>query len=1199
MPHLQNLIALLLLAALTTGCGSSDPPSKPDPGTASTTAPEKPPAVTGIPAEHLDRIVERFNRGVGLMDQYRAADAAEAFTEVVQLAPGWPSGRLNLGIALLNAQGDERFRRAEKELEIVIAQQPDNCRAHYALGMLLRHLTRFDEARDHFEHVLRVDPDDADAHYQFGILVMDEDPAAAREHLEKTLERLPHHQSACYRLQALLRKLGEHERARKMLARFQQLKGSGSGVTAGMKYGEMGRYAEVVRVLNLETVHEGTGAPVAFVDVAEEVGLTEAAGGRPGWPSMGSLDYGPGVAVADVDNDDDLDIYVPNTGPDARGRLYLNEKGKFTPAADSKVDGRGAVGAFFGDYDADGAVDLYLTCHGPNRLYRNDGQGRFNDVTESTGTAGGDCVSLGAAWADADHDGDLDLYVANLTSTAGLVRGNAGAANNLWRNNRDGSFTDVAVEAGIDGGDARTTSVVFLDVDDDHDLDLYLINNAARNQLYLNDRVGRYRNVTLDNSIASPDDPCGELTADDDFGWGAVLGDVDRDGREDLFLLRGSMPPRLFMAAGRHGFREDPLMQEVLMGIEGVMGGHFADVDLDGDLDLVLLGARINDAAGHYLMTNVGAGPSRPASETADTRLANLLGRFDPPVRFADQPAVPAVRGSVVADLDGDGALELLVARAGARPELWRLAERPDHRWLEVNPVKVAQEPSSRPFPEPMAIGMQIEVKTGPTCQVAGIRSSSGYLGCPPPRAHFGLGEFGKCDYVRLTWPDAVFQSELDVAADQRWPIAKVTRKPSSCPVLFSWDGERFAYVTDILGVGGLGFFVSPGQYAPPDPTEDVRIPPRLFEPRDGRYLLRIAEPLEEVVYLDQLHLIAYDHPATLEVYPNERFAYGLPAPDGRPLAVAKRVFPAAARDEEGRDVLDEIAQIDRRYVEPPADPRFVGFAEDHWIELEFGDELRRFGPDDEIFLFLYGWTEYTYSHVNYAAHQAGVTMRSPAIEIPGARSEWQVAVADAGFPAGLPRMMTIDVSSLPIRQHGRLRLRTNMMVFWDQIFLAKDAVNDQVTSTVIRPEVARLCPLGYPREFSPDGSEPPHYDYHRREHGVPFKNLTGNFTRFGDVRTLLKEVDDRFVIMGRGEEIALEFNAARLPVLPEDRSRTFVVHVDGYCKDMDLYTAAGDGVAPLPYHGMTNYPPVGPPAQRHPSKDELERLNTRRVLAH
>ncbi|MBI4515585.1 MAG: VCBS repeat-containing protein [Deltaproteobacteria bacterium] len=1156
---LATLAALALALPLFAACSrqESDQPAQ------QTAAPA---AVTGVPPAQLDRIVTLFNKGVGSMDRYEPVEAIKAFEEVVTLAPNWTLGRLNYGIALLNGQTDEYYAKAEVELKKVIAQAPENPYGHYALGMLLRHLTRFEDAKAQFEAVLKIDPEDADAHYQLGILVMDKDAAAARWHLEKTLAKIPHHESACYRLQSLLVKAGEKQKAEELMARFRALKAAKAGAFSGMKYGEMGRYAEVIRAFpGLAGGGEADAAP-AYADVAEEAGLQLAATGAAGWPGQAAAGsaaaFAPGVAAADIDGDGDLDLYIPSLGPDGRGVLYRNDGGRFAAVPDSGIDGRNAVGAFFGDYDGDGDPDLYLTCAGPNRLYRNDGNARFTDVSAATGTAGGAVLGVGAAWADADHDGDLDIYVANFAGMDAAAK--PGAPNALFRNNGDGTFADVAPGAKIDGGETASVGVLFVDLDDDRDLDLYVINSGSPNHVFLNDRVGQYTDASARYA---------EL-ANAGGGTGALSGDIDLNGREDLLLLRGPEPPRLFLQTERGRFVEDQALAAIARSVGGAAGGVLGDLDLDGDLDLVLLGTGGNGQ--HRILMNKGA------------------GAFAPPVALGSERAVPDARGAVAADFNGDGSLEVVVARAAARPELWRAPVPAGRHWLEVIPAKASEGQAQ--WVDPTAVGLQVEAKTGRRLQVASVRASAGYLGGTPQRAHFGLGEHAKADYVRLAWPDAVLQSELEVAADQHWRVTKVLRKPSSCPLLFAWDGSAFAFVTDFLGVGGLGFFMTPGEYAPPDPTEDVRIPPELIKPRDGRYALRIAEPLEEITYLDELHLHAYDHPANWEVYPDERFTGSAPFPTGRPLAVAKKIFPVAARDEHANGVRDRVMQIDRRYVEPPMDRRFVGYAADHWIELDFGRQLAKLPANARLVLYLYSWVEYTYSHVNYAAYQAGLKMQSPSIEVPDGQGGWQVAVPEMGYPGGLPRMMTFDISSLPVREHGRFRIRSNMEVYWDQIFIGEDVAGSTLQGHTLRPAVAELRQLGYPREYSPDGANPTLYDYQRVDQGVPFKNLTGDYTRFGDVRPLLEAADDRYVIFGRGEEIALEFDARQLPNLPAGQSRTVVLHADGYCKDMDLYTAFPDTVAPLPYHAMENYPPARP-APETPEHREYQRTwNTRHV---
>ena len=913
----------------------------------------------------------------------------------------------------------------------------------------------------------------------------------------------------------------------------------------------------------------------AYVDSAEEAGLRLSAAGATGWPGEsvtgGAGAFAPGVGTADIDGDGDLDLYVSGVGPDARGALYRNDGGRFVEVTDSGIDGRGAIGAYFGDFDADGDPDLYLTCAGPNRLYRNDGGGHFTDVTAATGTAGGNYVSVGAAWADADHDGDLDLYVANFSRLAatGAPDGTAtlGAPNALFRNNGDGTFTDVAVEAHIDGGDAASLGVLFFDIDDDRDVDIYVINQRSPNRIFRNDRVGQYTDVTA----SFPE------LADTGPGTGALSGDVDLNGREDLLLLRGSEAPRLFRQLERGRFVDDARFMTSVQNLGGAVGALLGDLDLDGDLDLVLLDAGITGKLRHQLLMNRG-----------DGSFAAAVGLG------AEHPA-PDARGALAVDLNGDGSLDLLVARAMARPQLWRAPVPNGRHWLEVIPAKSGE--GEERWVDPIAVGLQVEAKTGRHLQVGSVTAAAGYLGGTPPQLHFGLGVHEKADYVRLAWRDAVLQSELEVAADQAWRVTKVLRKPSSCPLLFAWDGSGFAFITDFIGVGGLGFFTAPGEYAPPDPTEDVRIPPDVIKARGGRYLLRIAEPLEEITYLDELHLHAYDHLASWEVYPDERFAGTAPFPSGRPFAVAKKIFPVAAHNQRGEDVRDRILSIDRRYVEPDADARFVGYAADHWIELDFGDQLRQLAPDKRLVLYLYSWIEYTFSHVNYAAYQAGLRMQSPWIEVPDGQGGWRVAVPEAGYPGGLPRMMTLDISALPLRQDGRLRIRTNMEVYWDQIFIGEDVAPEQMPGHILKPTVAELRALGYPREYSPDGANPTMYDYQRIDQGVPFKNLTGDYTRFGDVRPLLDAADDRFVIMGRGEEIAVEFDATKLPTLGADRSRTLVLHADGYCKDMDLYTAFPGTVEPLPYHAMENYPPAHAAPDTAQREAYLRQWNTRRIV--
>ncbi len=1149
------LSLLLLLASSLTLCSDS----KEKEGSGKITE-------TGLPEARRAEILAEANRGISLMEQYQPVDSAEAFAKVVELAPGWKVGRINYGIALLNTQLDENYGKSEEQLRLALEWDPADPWANYSLGMLLSYLDQREEALDLFRATEKVDPNDPHTLYQIGRILQDGDAASAREYFQRCLTLMPHHQSATYGLAQLLRRT-DTERSEALMQRFTELKDAKAGVTSGYAYGEMGTYADVIRVLGeIPSPQDDAKPRVTFTESGEAAGLTSVALGEAGWPGPGedmARSFGPGAAVADVDGDGDLDLYRVGVGDEGQGALMMQAEGKFS-VVDLGIDGRGAIGAFFGDADNDGDPDLLLTRAGSNRFYRNDGVGGFSDQTEPTGLGGGDTISLTALWTDADHDGDLDCYVAEY----GVVGAStAGAPNKLWRNNGNGTFEDVAAESGLDGGASASVGVVFLDLDDDLDDDVVVFEATGSNRVYLNERMGLF----TDHSERFPSltDASGTL--------GALVGDLDRDGHEDIVLIRGQTAPTLLLRRGTR-LEASAELATITRPLGGAANGSLGDFDLDGDLDLLLLGIQVDGKTGHRLLTNRGDG-----SFTAPTTIGT------------DIAGAPSARGAIAADLECDGTLEVIVAHAGARAELWRTKPTDANHWLQVRAKGVIDKATLRS--NDSGLGLRIEVKTGTHLQRTTIRSTSGFLGSIPNQAHFGLGTAGKVDYVRLQWPDAVLQSELEVPANQCWQVTQVSRKPSSCPILFTWNGERFAYVTDFLGVGGLGFFVAPGEYAPPDPTEDVRIPPSLIAPKDGRYLMRIAEPLEEVTYLDQLHLIAYDHPSEWEIHPDERFAAQAPFPTGEPYAVAEKVFPAAARDEQGRDVLERVLTVDRQTVDIPVDPRFVGYAADHWLELDFSDRLRDFAADDRLVLYLWGWVEYTYSHVNYAAGQAGLTMTAPSIEVPDGEGGWRTVVADAGFPAGLPRMMTFDVSELPIRQDGRLRLRTNMEIFWDQAFIARDVQDDRLKKHVMPAAVAQLRHLGYPREFSPDGEHPTEYDYQRLDQGVPYKILSGRYTGYGDVRELLTSADDRFVIMARGEEIAVEFDATTLPDLPEGWTRTLVLHSEGYCKDMDLYTATPDTVEPLPYRAMDNYPPKQPLVMTEAQRADYERWQSRVVL--
>ena len=251
----------------------------------------------------------------------------------------------------------------------------------------------------------------------------------------------------------------------------------------------------------------------------------------------------------------------------------------------------------------------------------------------------------------------------------------------------------------------------------------------------------------------------------------------------------------------------------------------------------------------------------------------------------------------------------------------------------------------------------------------------------------------------------------------------ELDRKPSSCPYLYAWNGERFAFLTDFLGAGEMGYYVAPGVRSDPDPVEYVRIPPGALAPRDGRYELRVTNELEEVLYLDRLRLVAVDHPADVHVYPDE----GMTSPPKpfRLVAVRDPRTPRAT-DHRGRDVTARLAKADRAFVDDLPIERIRGYAREHALTLDLSAL-----PPSHTVLLLTGWTDYAFSSDNVAAHQAGLVLKAPRLEVEREDGTWATAVEQVGIPVGRPQTVVVDLAGI-LGPSRRVRVVTTMRVYWD-----------------------------------------------------------------------------------------------------------------------------------------------------------------------
>jgi hypothetical protein len=1181
------------------------------------------------PAPDMVAVLEKNNEGIGLMEQYRYEEAVPVFEEVVRLAPDWQPGRINLGIALLNTASPENLKKATAVLREVLTKEPNNPYAHYCLGIILRYTKDADQALKHLEEVTRIDPNDA---YAWALLASVLPPGSERatECYRKAVRLDANLRMAVYGLSMALRSRDDKEAA-KLLEESQALFNAEWENTFAEKYSDMGKYAEVIpRRREAKAIRTG---PVPLFE-QRELKVRLAEGAR--WARTADFGKGPvaevrtavrgrfgaTVVVLDTNRDNRPDLFLAGAvveKGEVRDLLLRNDgDGQFTDvtAAAGLSRPHPTLGVSVADFDNDGHPDLLLTGVGSQQLFRNTGKGTFEDVTEQAILDKLGSVCLGAFFMDLDQDGDLDLLISELAATfeeaLKVLKGDKAAGGGLavylnvgkappvlpsenqpplecrWR--RETQMPGLKDLAG------PAISVAASDMDGDRDLDLLVLGERALPAVAVNDRLLRFRTQPLPEAIAP-----GQR-------WnGALVLDVDHDGRSDLFLLAAGEKPRLLL--NRAGFGNDDVAKWFEVGVSNsppLRQALAIDLDLDGWTDVVGL----SEEGVPVLLHNEGG-------QLILQREAFGLDR-DWPRDLLAAIVFPSHAGPVKDEKDHacDRFLDLLVWSESEGLRLVGNRGNGNHGLrLELSGQIKVDAAGSRCRCNADGVGTWLFAQTGDLWTGLEYTTLAAGLGQSRQPLVLGLGKYPRATVLRLRWPDATYQAELDLSCQALVRITEKNKKPTSCPILFTWDGRRFVFVTDFLGAGSVGELGPDGSTRPPRPEESVKIEPEQLAPREGNYVLRFAEPMDEVTYLDRLQLAAIDHPAGVYVYPDERFAT-----DDRPasqeiFSFRDMVYPVKATDHRGRDVTAKLRVWDRDMVNGFAQRSWIGFAEEHFVELDFGDRLASFRPDDRLFLCLAGWTDYAEPSAIWAAHQAGVAMLPPVLERLGTDGKWR-KVCDAGFPAGLPRMMTLELTGQLGGPACNLRLRTNLHVYWDQAFVAVKCrrveefgvrssnlgvvselrtPNSELRTVSLAVESATLEASGLFQEFSPDGKRPTIYDHDRFDAG-PVVRLTGKMTRRGDVTELLHGRDDRFVIFGPEDVLTVKFNALALPPLPDGWQRSFVLRTWGYCKDASLFTAAGGTIEPLPFAAMQNYPPD--PEKLYPRealhREYLQRFNTR-----
>ena len=508
--------------------------------------------------------------------------------------------------------------------------------------------------------------------------------------------------------------------------------------------------------------------------------------------------------------------------------------------------------------------------------------------------------------------------------------------------------------------------------------------------------------------------------------------------------------------------------------------------------------------------------------------------------------------------------------------------------WINVRPVGLGPQSGKN---NRNSIGAKVEVKAGTLYQAAVVAD---------PVVHFGLGDRKTADVVRVVWTNGTSQNHILPGSNQTIVEKQVLK--GSCAFLYAWNGSRFEFVTDILWKSALGMplgiMAGEMRYGFPNSTQEyLRIPGQALHLKDGAYSIRVTEELWEVAFLDQMNLVLLDHPNTVDFYVDEGFVVP-PYPPLHLYPVLEKLAPFKASDDRGRDLLPLLQAKDDRYAATFAIGDYQGIAAMHDLVLDLGRQL----PDPHITLFLNGWLYPTDASINVAVAQSNRTpIARPCVQVPDANGKWQTIIPDIGFPQGKDKMMVIDLNGKFPADDYRIRIRTNMEIYWDQIFYTRNEPGAPYIMTTLTASAADLHYRGFSRMYRKGQSGPHWFDYSSVSHEQKWRDLVGNYTRYGDVTELLVQSDDRYIIINSADEISIRFDASKVPSLKPGWTRDFLIYSDGWMKDGDMSTATGKYVEPLPFHRMSQYPydtgKESYPADRL-HQQFVREYNTRRVSA-
>ncbi|HEY6184970.1 MAG TPA: FG-GAP-like repeat-containing protein [Terriglobales bacterium] len=761
------------------------------------------------------------------------------------------------------------------------------------------------------------------------------------------------------------------------------------------------------------------------------------------------------------------------------------------------------------DLNYDFKNDLILAGAGGVRLFRQEDPTKFADVTaKSTLPKSVMNARYTGAWAvDIEADGDLDIVMGAKTGEPTVLR-----------NNGDDTFTPIRPFTGISG----VQQFAWADIDGDGDPDAALIDAAGKLHVFSNERLGQFRERTLPANF-----PAVKAIA---------TADVNNDSVMDLLVVEstGSIVRLSDKNEQDWDVAEIAKVADPDTFLSNDVRLRVADLDNNGGLDLLLAPVSGKNTNGALIW------------------LKDEKGSF----MALDHPTgSPLVFDN--ADTNNDGHLHLLGLAADGQAMQAISHGTKNYHWQTVRPHGVQSVGDQRI--NPFGVGGEIEIRSGLLVQKQTITG---------PQMHFGLGEQTTSDVVRVIWPNGTVRAEFAAKSDQDVTIEQ--RLKASCPFLFAFNGKEMEFVKDAVPWGAaIGLRINTlGAARVATTVEWYKIGRDQLAPHDGYYDVRIGAELWETYYYDNIALMTVDHPAGTEIFVDERFVIPPQKPGFTVVETPHNI--ARATDDYGNDVTDLLNTLDGRALENFGKGQYQGVTRDHYVEIDLGNDVPDNGP---LYMIGQGSIHDTDSSINVAITQGHRwQVKGMSLEVPDGKGGWVVAQDNLGFPAGRKKTVVFNLTN--IFRPGtpkKIRIHTNLEIFWDRISWAKGMPDAPVKTTRMLPSYADLHYRGYSVIHRPDSGAPEVPDYNHLEGSKQrWRDLIGYYTRYGDVKELLEKVDDRYVIVNSGDEMSLRFDEQ--PAQPAGYLRDFVITGDGWIKDGDYNSTFSKTVLPLPYHAKDVY---------------------------